>query len=48
MGYNGFAVKMVKGLSVLGMCAALFGQTASFHEDTLHGRTQVVSFRPPQ
>ncbi len=29
-------------MSALGLCAALFGQTASFHEDKLHGRRAFV------
>jgi hypothetical protein len=42
MGYNVFAMRIVRGLSLLGLCTALLGQTASFHEDTLHGRRAFV------
>ncbi len=42
MGYNGFAMRIVKEILPFALCAALFGQTASFHEDTLHGRRAFV------
>ena len=42
MGYNSNAMRIMKALCLLGFAAVSFGQTASFHEDTLHGRRAFV------
>src|ERR1019366_7962822 len=35
-------MRILKRLSLFGVAVALFGQTASFHEDSLHGRRAFV------
>ena len=42
MGYNGLAMDIVKGFPALLAAVTLFAQTATFHEDTLHGRRAFV------